>query len=89
MIAMQMTNNVSNAVETYAEHIHRKLRNVGFFDEEGQFDVTEKLCFTLNNLQVKLHTRLTSVNPNQGSPTFLKLVYRLMRRVTSLILTPE
>jgi len=52
-IALRMTNDVSSAVETYAEHIHRKLRNVGFFDEEGQFDVTEELCLTLNNLQVK------------------------------------
>uniref|UniRef100_F6UTA8 C2 domain-containing protein n=1 Tax=Ciona intestinalis TaxID=7719 RepID=F6UTA8_CIOIN len=50
-IALRLTDDMANAVECYADLVHGKLKQVGFFDEEGQFDVTEELCLTLNNLQ--------------------------------------
>uniref|UniRef100_H2ZHP4 C2 domain-containing protein n=1 Tax=Ciona savignyi TaxID=51511 RepID=H2ZHP4_CIOSA len=51
-IALRLTDDMANALECYADLVHNKLKAVGFFDEEGQFDVTEELCLTLNNLQV-------------------------------------
>uniref|UniRef100_H2ZHP5 C2 domain-containing protein n=1 Tax=Ciona savignyi TaxID=51511 RepID=H2ZHP5_CIOSA len=50
-IALRLTDDMANALECYADLVHNKLKAVGFFDEEGQFDVTEELCLTLNNLQ--------------------------------------
>ena len=46
---------MANAIETYADLVYKKLKDVGFFDDEGQFDVTEELCLALNNLQVFIY----------------------------------
>ncbi|XP_066292964.1 BAI1-associated protein 3-like isoform X1 [Branchiostoma lanceolatum] len=35
----------------YAELMHKKLKAAGYFDDEGQFDVTDQLCITLNNIE--------------------------------------
>ncbi|CAK8687755.1 unnamed protein product [Clavelina lepadiformis] len=50
-IALRLTDDMASSIESYADLIHRKLSSVGFFDDEGQFDVTEELCLALNNLQ--------------------------------------
>ena len=52
-IALRLTDDIATAIEKYAELILKKLKAVGFFDDEGQFDVTEELCIALNNLQVQ------------------------------------
>jgi len=52
-IALRITDDMANAIETYADLVYKKLKDVGFFDDEGQFDVTEELCLALNNLQVR------------------------------------
>ena len=51
-IALRLTDDMANAIEKYADLVYKKLKDVGFFDDEGQFDVTEALCLALNNLQV-------------------------------------
>uniref|UniRef100_A0A646QF95 BAI1-associated protein 3 n=1 Tax=Hemiscolopendra marginata TaxID=943146 RepID=A0A646QF95_9MYRI len=35
----------------FADLTYRKLCDAGFYDEEGQFDVTEQLCVTINNIE--------------------------------------
>ena len=52
-IALRLTDEVATMIEIYADMVHGKLRQVGFFDDEGQFDVTEELCLAVNNLQVR------------------------------------
>ena len=49
---MWLANDVAQCVELYADLLYEKLKDVGFFDDVGQFDVTEQLCFALNNLHV-------------------------------------
>ena len=56
-----MTDEVSTMIETYADMVHGKLRQVGFFDDEGQFDVTEELCLAVNNLQVTSNLILNKI----------------------------
>lgn len=56
LIATRITEDLSNGVELYADLVHDKLKAVGFFDDEGQFDVTEELCLALNNLEVRYIT---------------------------------
>ena len=51
-ISFRIIDDVINSAEYYAKQVHGKLNSVGFFDLEGQFDVTEELCIALNNLQV-------------------------------------
>jgi len=50
-ISFRIIDDVINSAEYYAKQVHGKLNSVGFFDLEGQFDVTEELCIALNNLQ--------------------------------------
>ena len=35
----------------YADLIHKKLKAAGYYDEVGQFDVTEQLCVTINDIE--------------------------------------
>lgn len=35
----------------FADLTYRKLCDAGFYDEDGQFDVTEQLCVTINNIE--------------------------------------
>jgi len=51
---MWLSNDVAQCVELYADLVYEKLKSVGFFDDVGQFDVTEQLCIALNNLCVSL-----------------------------------
>ena len=51
-IVMWLTDEVTRSIETYADLVYMKLKSVGFFDDVGQFDVTEELCIALNNLHV-------------------------------------
>lgn len=52
VIATRIMEDISHGVEYYADLVEGKLKAVGFFDDEGQFDVTEELCLALNNLEV-------------------------------------
>jgi BAI1-associated protein 3 len=36
---------------TCSDLIHDKLRQAGYYDEIGQFDITEELCITMNNME--------------------------------------
>ncbi|KAK3089636.1 hypothetical protein FSP39_005238 [Pinctada imbricata] len=35
----------------YADLIHKRLIQKGYYDEVGQFDITEQLCITINNIE--------------------------------------
>ncbi|XP_077489968.1 BAI1-associated protein 3-like isoform X10 [Amblyomma americanum] len=35
----------------YANLCHQKLLNAGYYDEEGQFDVSEEVCIVINNME--------------------------------------
>ena len=39
----KLTEDVCNGAALYAELVHRKLQQAGYYDEEGQFDVTDKV----------------------------------------------
>ena len=39
----KLTEDVCNGASLYAELVHRKLQQAGYYDEEGQFDVTDKV----------------------------------------------
>ncbi|CAI9723929.1 BAI1-associated protein 3-like isoform X3 [Octopus vulgaris] len=51
-----LTQNICDNAVRYADLIHDKLCASGFYDEEGQFDVSEQLCITINNIE---HVRIT------------------------------
>ncbi|XP_035694349.1 BAI1-associated protein 3-like isoform X2 [Branchiostoma floridae] len=42
---------ICSGARYYAELMHKKLKAAGYFDDEGQFDVTDQLCITLNNIE--------------------------------------
>ena len=39
----KLTEDVCGGAMLYAELIHEKLRKAGYYDDEGQFDVTEQV----------------------------------------------
>lgn len=47
----KILDDICNGATYYGELIHQKLQDVGYYDEEGQFDVTEQLCLTINNIE--------------------------------------
>ncbi|XP_064617037.1 BAI1-associated protein 3-like [Liolophura sinensis] len=47
----KVTEDICNGAMLYADLVHEKLRDAGYYDEEGQFDVTEQLCITINNIE--------------------------------------
>ncbi|KAL4240528.1 regulation of dense core granule exocytosis [Mactra antiquata] len=47
----RLTEDVCGGAVLYADLMHEKLRKAGYYDEEGQFDVTEQLCITINNIE--------------------------------------
>ncbi|XP_052265684.1 BAI1-associated protein 3-like isoform X2 [Dreissena polymorpha] len=50
-MARKLTEDVCNGAVLYADLMHEKLRSAGYYDEEGQFDITEQLCITINNIE--------------------------------------
>ncbi|XP_052791167.1 BAI1-associated protein 3-like isoform X2 [Mya arenaria] len=50
-MARKLTEDVCAGAALYADLIHEKLRRAGYYDDEGQFDVTEQLCITINNIE--------------------------------------
>ena len=51
-ISFRLIDDVVNCAEYYGGLMYKKLVRNGFYDIEGQFDVTEEMCLALNNLQV-------------------------------------
>ena len=51
----KLTEDVCGGAMQYAELIHDKLRKAGYYDEEGQFDVTEQV---LDSIEIK-HSLMT------------------------------
>ncbi|XP_055954856.1 BAI1-associated protein 3 [Patella vulgata] len=47
----KLTEDICKGAELYADLVHEKLIKAGYYDEEGQFDVTEQLCITINNIE--------------------------------------
>ncbi|XP_045213590.2 BAI1-associated protein 3-like isoform X3 [Mercenaria mercenaria] len=50
-LVQQLTEDVCGGAVLYADLVHEKLRKAGYYDEDGQFDVTEQLCITINNIE--------------------------------------
>ncbi|ESO87159.1 hypothetical protein LOTGIDRAFT_91451, partial [Lottia gigantea] len=48
---LKLTEDICEGAELYADLVHEKLIKAGYYDEEGQFDVTEQLCITINNIE--------------------------------------
>ncbi|XP_013387652.1 BAI1-associated protein 3 isoform X2 [Lingula anatina] len=46
-----LTDALCKAAKHYADNVHQKLKEAGYYDEIGQFDVTEQLCITINNIE--------------------------------------
>ncbi|CAG5125590.1 unnamed protein product, partial [Candidula unifasciata] len=47
----KLTEDICGGAKLYADLVHTKLSDEGYYDDEGQFDVTEKLCITINNIE--------------------------------------
>ncbi|EDV20863.1 uncharacterized protein TRIADDRAFT_60504 [Trichoplax adhaerens] len=52
----KLVDDICTAGTCYVDLIYDRLERVHFYDDEGQFDITEQLCVTLNNLD---HVRRT------------------------------
>ncbi|XP_021344674.1 protein unc-13 homolog 4B-like, partial [Mizuhopecten yessoensis] len=50
-LVQKLSEDISKGAVTYADMIHQKLKDEGYYDEVGQFDVTEQLCITINNIE--------------------------------------
>ncbi|CAH1794940.1 unnamed protein product, partial [Owenia fusiformis] len=46
-----ITQDICNGAMYYADLIHDKLKAAGYYDEIGQFDVTQQLCITINDIE--------------------------------------
>ncbi|XP_038064118.1 protein unc-13 homolog D-like isoform X2 [Patiria miniata] len=47
----KVTDDICHGAVSYANIIHDKLRQNGYYDDEGQFDVTDQLCIAINNIE--------------------------------------
>ncbi|PVD39324.1 hypothetical protein C0Q70_01954 [Pomacea canaliculata] len=47
----KIVEDLCNCAKLYADLVHAKLMDHGYYDDEGQFDVTEELCITINNIE--------------------------------------
>ncbi|XP_076459329.1 LOW QUALITY PROTEIN: BAI1-associated protein 3-like [Babylonia areolata] len=47
----RLVETVCQCAKLYADLVHTKLMEKGYYDDEGQFDVTEELCITINNIE--------------------------------------
>ncbi|XP_048248797.1 BAI1-associated protein 3-like isoform X2 [Haliotis rufescens] len=47
----RLVEDISNGAQLYADLVHEKLTAAGYYDDEGQFDITEQLCITINNIE--------------------------------------
>ncbi|XP_019614000.1 PREDICTED: BAI1-associated protein 3-like isoform X1 [Branchiostoma belcheri] len=56
---------ICSGARYYAELMHKKLKAAGYFDDEGQFDITDQLCITLNNIE-HVKRSLTSLPESLG-----------------------
>lgn len=50
-MVLKLTKDMCDCAKIYADEIHQKLIDKGYYDDEGQFDVTEQLCITINNIE--------------------------------------
>ncbi|XP_048763860.1 BAI1-associated protein 3-like isoform X3 [Ostrea edulis] len=50
-MVLKLTKDMCDCGKVYADLIHQKLIDKGYYDDEGQFDVTEQLCITINNIE--------------------------------------
>ncbi|KAL5018735.1 hypothetical protein ScPMuIL_004457 [Solemya velum] len=50
-LVYKLTEDICKGCVLYADLIHEKLVKAGYYDEEGQFDITEQLCVTINNIE--------------------------------------
>ncbi|KAK2182622.1 hypothetical protein NP493_345g04038 [Ridgeia piscesae] len=48
---IQITKDLCEGAVYYADLIHAKLKASGYYDEVGQFDITEQLCITINDIE--------------------------------------
>nr|XP_006815657.1 PREDICTED: BAI1-associated protein 3-like [Saccoglossus kowalevskii] len=47
----KVTDDIAKGAVYYADVMHDKLKQNGYFDDEGQFDITEQLCITINDIE--------------------------------------
>ncbi|KAL3876133.1 hypothetical protein ACJMK2_034005 [Sinanodonta woodiana] len=47
----KVTEDICKGAVLYADIIHEKLKQAGYYDDEGQFDIKEQLCVTINNIE--------------------------------------
>ncbi|KAK3090649.1 hypothetical protein FSP39_013399 [Pinctada imbricata] len=50
-MVLKITEDLSKGARMYADLIHKRLIQKGYYDEVGQFDITEQLCITINNIE--------------------------------------
>ncbi|OPL33723.1 hypothetical protein AM593_01000, partial [Mytilus galloprovincialis] len=50
-LVQQIIKDICDGAVLYADLIHQKLIAEGYYDEEGQFDISEPLCITINNVE--------------------------------------
>ncbi|XP_071964028.1 BAI1-associated protein 3-like isoform X2 [Antedon mediterranea] len=51
VFVMKITDDICRAALFYANIIHKDLISKGYYDDEGQFDVTDQLCIAINNIE--------------------------------------
>ncbi|XP_072028991.1 protein unc-13 homolog D-like isoform X2 [Amphiura filiformis] len=47
----KVADDMCQGARDYADIIHDKLKEHGYYDDEGQFDVTDQLCIAINNIE--------------------------------------
>ncbi|XP_063444013.1 BAI1-associated protein 3-like isoform X1 [Mytilus trossulus] len=50
-LVQQIIKDICDGAVLYADLIHQKLIAEGYYDDEGQFDISEPLCITINNVE--------------------------------------
>eukprot|EP00118_Oscarella_pearsei_P012338 m.90077 g.90077 ORF g.90077 m.90077 type:complete len:1167 (+) comp36639_c0_seq15:88-3588(+) len=48
---VKLTERICSTAKYYADRVHDHLKKNSYFDDEGQFDITNQLCITLNNVE--------------------------------------
>lgn len=56
-MAKKLTDDVCSGAVMYADLMHEKLKQAGYYDEEGQFDVTEQVKSNNHGILVVLYLK--------------------------------
>ncbi|CAM1322555.1 BAIAP3 (predicted), partial [Pycnogonum litorale] len=50
-LVTKVLDDICNGAMFYAQNTHQKLQEAGYYDDDGQFDASDQLCVTINNIE--------------------------------------